>query len=41
MIINESWDEYQEHKEKNNYDDLTIKGISLSEMMFSPKAWGI
>lgn len=41
VIINESWDEYQEHKEKNNYDDLTIKGISLSEMMFSPKAWGI
>ena len=41
IIISESYDEYQEHKQKNSYDDLTIKGISLSEMMFSPKAWGI
>lgn len=41
IIISESYDEYQEHRQKDNYDDLTIKGVSLSEMMFSPKAWGI
>lgn len=41
VIISESYDEYQERRQKNSYDDLTIKGISLSEMMFSPKAWGI
>ncbi len=41
VIISESYDEYQECKQKNRYDTLTIKGISLSEMMFSPRAWGI
>ena len=41
IIISESYDEYQECRQKNSYDNLTIKGIFLSEMMFSPKAWGI
>ncbi|MBR5962110.1 MAG: hypothetical protein IKZ98_14095 [Clostridia bacterium] len=41
IILSESYDVYQEHDQKRKYDDLTIKGISLSENLFSSKAWGM
>ena len=41
IILSESYDVYQEHYQKRSYDKLTIKSVSLSENMFSPKAWGI
>ena len=41
ITLSESYDVYQEHYQKRSYDKLTMKSVSWSENMFSPKAWGV
>lgn len=41
IILNESFDVYQEHDLKGSYDDLTIRKVTFTIPVFSSRTWGI